>query len=64
MTIQKFDVSHSELEYLIQNCEEVHCEFLTGKLIWDTSKSIPDAVYKLGLLRGIKEEDFVGCNKV
>jgi hypothetical protein len=59
MTIQKFKVSHEELEFLISACQTVHCDYLTGDLIWDTSKPIPEAVKKLGIYRGLSEEDFV-----
>ena len=55
MTIQRFPTTEAELSALINSCKHVHCE-LGGALLWDDSKPMPEAVLKLGKMRGALEE--------
>ena len=54
MTTHRFPVTEAELSKLIRTCGYVHCSFGTGDLLWDDTKPIPEAVVKLGEMRGDK----------
>ena len=55
MTIQRFPTTEAELSALIKSCKHVHCD-LCGALMWDDAKPMPEAVLKLGKMRGALEE--------
>lgn len=52
MTMHRFPVTEAELSKLVRTCGYVHCCYGTGDLLWDDTKPIPEAVVKLGEMRG------------
>ncbi len=53
MAMQRFPTTEAELAELIRACRTVHCALGSGDLLWDDTQPLPEAVLKLGEMRGV-----------